>query len=660
MGLHLRPGHKIEEGKKGWVPTGYEDFLTDIKVGAIDLGYWGEKVDKSISSPDGHSPIYSIPNPWAAAYLFNFVLSDNSHPLAEPLIVQLLNLLSDYTLYGSAELRELNRPSEGDPFYKLWAMAPDFIRYGDSIYFFSNTATGEILGGLSKTSLAWTSQQYVAKEEKNNLLANEALTSFLHQAHQAKKPDFTEDAFNTFWQHASLVQILKTVPPSIEFQAQPASPESWLKRLPPMDRKSEFYDDLSRSFVFDEDSLTRDRQIFLNQANPPGFIDEIKRKKSDVELPMNSGAYRWVILDSLLEPCWINQNKVESSLSEGIHSMEKGFLYPFKPGYLQQFHLKLKDLKILGKMNIGNQNARADIQWNEKRKVSLNTQFVGDTRSLAIWPPFQSNFVDNYVVEYDVVGIEKLEKLEFFDESGSQITCSGPAHHIGQNFRIYKLSKMFPRYIRVLGKYKGNLFGGFLEFYERRPTNKQGNITIGFDFGTSHTSIAYSKDGTRSIMNFQKAKPILVADQQSLVGMLYNFLPPGLTDAKPTRKEDWEKRIPWQPFQTQWMDVSNGQINLDALKFIEDGTIPFLHYAEETRLNPIIENLKWGAPANISIYRTLFLKQLLMMAVAEAEAIGFENLKIRWSFPKAFSPTQYQNLKSFWTSILSDLRLTQQ
>lgn len=98
------------------------------------------------------------------------------------------------------------------------------------------------------------------------------------------------------------------------------------------------------------------------------------------------------------------------------------------------------------------------------------------------------------------------------------------------------------------------------------------------------------------------------------------------------------------------------------MNFIEDGNIPFLYYKENIQNNnryTIKENLKWGVESDVITYRNLFLKQLLMMVIIEAEAIGFENLEIRWSYPKAFTSLQYSILTSFWNNILKELELNQ-
>lgn len=224
---------------------------------------------------------------------------------------------------------------------------------------------------------------------------------------------------------------------------------------------------------------------------------------------MNLGAKKWIVLDTLLEPFWIKQNKVEFTISKSnsneISSLQEGFLYPIKIDYIQKFKFSLNDLEIKDGIKKSPLNAQAEIRWKNKRRVNLNKQFIIDTRSIAIWPPFKSKYFPNYVIEYDLEGIDKSEKLEFYDENGNLINYVGPKHHSGQNFRIYKLSN-FPKYIRILMRDNdGSLGGGFVEIQKRNIGVQQGKIIIGIDFGTSHTAVAYRKDNNDSlIMDFSK------------------------------------------------------------------------------------------------------------------------------------------------------------
>jgi len=654
MGIHLRPGHVPEEGKKGWTPTGYDDFLRDIKIGVLDLGYWGKQIDNSIDAPDAHSPIYSIPNPWASAYLFNYVMSDNTHPLAESLIIQMLNLLSDFAIYDALDLIELNKPSGNTPFSKIWSMAPDFITYNNSIWFFKNKSTKEIVGGLSQSSLVWTSQQYEGKRNKSELITDENLILYLRNIKDQNRPKLS---YNAFWMHSLLNQMInKEISYGNLATLAFSSPESWTKKIPPSGLQSDFFDGESECIVLDESSLVKGRQIFSNTINPHGFIDELKNQKYGDRLPMNMGDCKWVVLDSLLEPFWIKNDKVESSVNEFVHSFEKGFLYPVKPEYISKFKLKLRDLKIDRIMNIGPQNARSDIIWKDKRKLTLNTQFQDDARSLAIWPPFMSQYTVNYIIEYSLAEpISNLENIEFYNENGKKINCSMPKYYKGQNFRIYELAeKEFPKYVRIIRKNQNTSFGGFIEIIEREKSNSQGRMTIGVDFGTSHTSIYYCKFNNIEQMSFINAIPIIITDNQSRFGVLYHFIKMGLASKKPSTQTEWDQCQPWQPFQTQWMEFSKG--NKKAI-YIQDGIIPFLYYASDTNPNPIIENLKWGTTDDISTYRDLFLEQLILMAIVEAEAIGFENLKINWSYPKAFSVPQKNAIESSWKKIADKFNL---
>jgi hypothetical protein len=62
-------------------------------------------------------------------------------------------------------------------------------------------------------------------------------------------------------------------------------------------------------------------------------------------------------------------------------------------------------------------------------------------------------------------------------------------------------------------------------------------------------------------------------------------------------------------------------------------------------------DLKWGADVETNKYRTLYLRQLVLMTMVEAEAHGCDELEIRWSYPKAFTQLQLNELQVFWKNL---------
>lgn len=664
MGIHLRPGHKPEKGKRGWEETGYDSFLEEIKIGKIDLGFWGKQVQNSKSNADAHSPIYSIPNPWASAYLFNYVSSDNTHSLSEYLIVQILNVLSELAVYQTLEPFELNEPAadSNSPFKKIWNMAPAFLKYGNVIYLIRDKKSKEIVGGFSKSSLVWTSQKYEGKSNIEFIENDEHLISYLKFIKDLINPTSPEINFDSLWGHPLLARLLnKQGRNDIELKDY-AKFESinWLKKITKKTDESDFLDSDSGCMVLDYNSLNKGKNIFKNKMNPIGLIEELKGKKSNSnpkgEFPLGLGQGKWVILDELLEPYWINSRIVEKSDTKFIRGIDKGFLYPVKPEYLRDFQLKIVELKLTGEFYKGTSNAKATINWKSKIDLDVNTNFVDDTRSIAIWPPFQSEYTSCFVIEYHISEIQSLEKLQFFDNKGEEIK-SDFKYYEGQNFRVYNLSdKRFPEFIRIQKKYKDESFGGIITIKPKPKGVASGLMTLGIDFGTSHTAVYYSKNDETDKLKFNESSPTVIADSVTGYGVSYNFLPNGLSKEKPNTEEEWNSKIPWQPFITQWMDFSN-KTDLKS-SYLMGGNIPFFHFINETnRKVHICNELKWGAPENITKYRKLFLQQLLLMSIVEAEAKGFEKLKINWSYPKAFSDPQLSILKGVWATLLSDLKI---
>ncbi len=664
MGMHLRPGHKLEDGKKGWVPTNYDILIEEIKIGQLDLGHWGPDIKGNI---DKYSPLYSIPNPWAAAYLYYFVLRDNTHPLVEPLLKNLINLLYDISIFKKVELLEIQKPKENEPFYKFWQMAPDFIKYYEKIFVFINKSSKNVEGGLSKSTLLWTSQQYKCSDntdyiEKDYIIRDEKIKYLLKHIKNCNKPDYTNEIFNIFWQHEILSQIISSIDThtqdNIGEKEFPNAPEDWLIIIESKQINSKFFDEKTNMLVFDSTSLNRNEKIFDDRDNPPSLINELIEKKSGDSLPLNLGDKKWVILDYLFEKSLIKQNKFIEDYSNQIKLISNEFLYPVKSDFIERFKLNLSDLSIDRKIFTSPQFAKGTFKWNNKLNVDINCNILNDSRSLAVWPPFQSKYSNIYIFEYYLDGVNELEKLEFYDKDGNKINFTQIRYFEGQNFRVYELNKKFPKYIRINIKNDSEIIGGFLEIEEKIINKKTGKVTVGIDFGTTHTTIALkANDSKSSLLNFKESKPIFLADKESIYGIKYNFLPNGF-DEKPLRKEQWENRTPWQPVQTLWMKFANNQINSDEMMPFLDGIIPFLHYASNfTIKNPIENNLKWGVKKDIASYRELFLKQIILMSIVEAEAMGFEEIDIRWSYPVAFSPKEYQILKGFWENIKDKLKI---
>lgn len=656
MGIHLRPGHYVEAGEKGWKEKSYEDFLTDIVIGPITLGYWGKEIEKNKNAADAHSPIYSIPNPWAAAYLFNYVMGDNTHPLSKNLVVEILNIISDYALFGNLELFKLSKPEPGSPFNKIWNMAPGFLKYNDNLMFFKDVTTKEIVGGISKSSLVWTSQKYIAKRKYEELQNDTNLIYYLKTIQSSNNPEVN---YNAFWQHNSLQSIVNDPRGTdrLEIQAGKDSLVGWLGKATPKLLNSVFVDESSNCMVFSNELLKDNIQIFNDYINPAGFIEKLRTQKGGKELPMNMGASKWVVIDSLLEPCYIINDQVECSDANLVHGLQGGILYPVNPKYLSDYQLKLNDLKVKGGLLKGAANINGEMCWKEKLNMEKTARYITDKRSISIWPPFKSDYFPNYVIEYCTKNISSLQKLEFYDEKGEQINIASLREHEGKDFRTYKLEEnKFPKYIRIKTQLDGNTVGGFIEVTERSKNPAEGKIIIGIDFGTSHTSVFYSKHEESYKMLFENSTQIMISDAGIRPNIHYNFIPERLSSEKPSNEKEYNLKNPWQPFLTRWMNFTK-KVGLEA-DFIEDGIIPFTHFADDRAENPLFSDLKWGAPQNIARYRGLFLKQLITMAVVEAEAVGFKELEIKWSYPKAFSTDQMTNINHAWNEVKKYLKIS--
>ena len=177
MGYTVLPGHK-QDANKDWQEFSSleKDFLDEIVFGRFELGNFGKFYNEN---DDKYAAHYSIPNPWASAYLFHNVLKDPSHPLIAQIIELMLNLLNDLYNYRKLELFKVKKPTQKSPFYKFWRLAPPFLKFGDEMFFLRDRNTLKILGGISKTTIVWAAQQYSGEKILSELMDESDLANYL-------------------------------------------------------------------------------------------------------------------------------------------------------------------------------------------------------------------------------------------------------------------------------------------------------------------------------------------------------------------------------------------------------------------------------------------------------------------------------------------------
>lgn len=102
----------------------------------------------------------------------------------------------------------------------------------------------------------------------------------------------------------------------------------------------------------------------------------------------------------------------------------------------------------------------------------------------------------------------------------------------------------------------------------------------------------------------------------------------------------------WYPILSMWRKFD---VNIQE-EFLRDGVAAFLPIKEEKHLQNIEKDLKWGLGGGFRTrYRNLYLNFLLTLVLTELEAKGFNSVEIFWSYPMAFSDSEYQDIHRFWS-----------
>lgn len=652
MGYILLPGHK-RNASNGWQElTNLKiDFLDNIKLGRFEIGNFGDKFNDSI---DKYAAPYSIPNPWASAYLFHNVLNDNSHPLLQSVIKLLLNLLNDFHNYKKLKLIDIQKPDSESPFYIFWKLAPDFIKYGDKIFFFKDCESGKIQGGLSKTTLCWTAQHYVPVNEIESLINDLELSKFVKFIKEQNVPNSTDGMeFSKYWSHKDFVDLLRRTSEQSNFVSLGNSPVKWLVINNNVQISCNKYK-YNEWLIFDEDALLNDKYL-LGKSNPQDFEKELRSSKKGEYLPLNQGKNKWIIFEELLEKHWIQLTRLSDDEKE--KSYQGKYLFPIKPEYLKiGFDLNLinerNDIQSLREYTSHRiMQIYIDNNGNKQKfKHEISGKKGEDKRCIAIWPPFPSKIIETHIIEYNIDGIDTLHELEFYTKDGMKLD-STPIRQ-SQDIRVYKLDQrnVFPEFLRIV---ISDDFAGLLRIKPKNTGISNKTINVGLDFGSTHTTVAYKFiDGDTSLdnelMTFENSSPIIIADEENEHALLVDFLPKKVLKDAP-QEEKYYPPPGSKPFTTTWSPIRTlwKILNEEKNEFLESGVIP-LEYDPEMFLEldkNIKENLKWSG---IARFRNGFLTHLLNMILVECEALGCSNVNIYWSYPRSFSRTERNTMNAFY------------
>ena len=684
MGILLRPSHNISSNE-GWNNTFFDEIVKDIDININDIGFWGKEIFKS-SVKDAHSILYSIPNPWASAYLYDFILTGGN--LGEKLLkIQtrlfdlMINLLYEYAFNRELELLEIN--IENNLKSPIKHLIPSFLKFDQNkIYVFRNIKTKKVVGGLSKRSLVWVSQMYDCNNNLDAIKNDDQFKLYMNHLKENNKV-VSKDYFDKFWGLNYIRDLISDLPKNKEIEI--VNTEALL----PMVKRygisgGKYYIEEIKTYVFTEKVIDEEKELLPGIVIDEDWKKTLKEVGKGEKLPKIEIEANWVVIDKFIKTKVLRLEALSNWSDKLPYKKEKifqtldldsGLLYPIDIGLLKALKGKLELLKFSKNYNVGDKHL-FNLQiscGNAKTSGITDMEVKPFNKILEIWPPFKSKYVDNYVFEYDITS--KLDKifdnknynlLKFYDREGKEINTEINKF---EDFNVYKL-KDFPTYIIFNEEDDGNNLSGVLRLnemkqYHDKPKNE--TVEIAVDFGTTRTNVAYKIQSNEPvILEFSHSLPIVVASSDYDLEIIKQRFIPYKWIKIDTRsinlnniKKDPQPSIPFLSIYRNWLtnryslDYEMDSFSLGSIYFNlpDKGTNESILSLTNTLL---ITNLKWGIDAgSVAKYRSYFLQQLLEMILVEFEARGYDDLNIYWSYPKAFSQEEFNQLKTTW-NILQD------
>jgi hypothetical protein len=645
MGYSLLPGHK-STANAGWNEINLKtDLLDTLDVGKLSLGNYGNAFSPN---KDKHAAHYAIPNPWAAAYLYHSILKMNEHQLTSNILEMFLALLNDYHNYNKLCLRRISQPTKDSPFYNIWDMAPEFIKYDGNIFVFMDNEEKHVYGGLSRSTLVWVSQNYQHNYSLDDLVNDSSLKSFLTHIKDTRNPEsIHEMEFNTFWANRPLMDMIEQAGERhSEYEIRDESPCEWLVGKQQVSGAAGYK---GNKYLF-EDALVFDKEInddssILGFPNPENFKQLLFEKKSGNELPLNQGKIRWTLFKDLFEEGWIRLTSLEGTDGPKGITYSGAYAYPIKPQYLQYGFdpekMVERSMSALDTDVAASNICQAADDAAKQYKYRINCEVENDDRGIAVWPRFKSKILPAHIIEYNIDGFDNVPLLEFFGSDGTQLEYTLILKK--KRTRLYRMSsnEQFPDYIRITSK---NNISGITKVKHEDLTPLQDEMTVSIDFGSTHTTVGFSQENQPpQVMNFSESPPLIIADGPVPGALLEYFVPDGLLSEPPKTLSIYQqlKKV-WSPFRTIWRHYPG-----TGNEFLSRGNIPICLTPEFVFEpdNDIKESLKWDSKAD---YRDGFLEQLIIMVLVECEAMGVNNAELRWSYPRSFSTKEQNSMHRFF------------
>jgi len=388
---------------------------------------------------------------------------------------------------------------------------------------------------------------------------------------------------------------------------------------------------------------------------------------------------------------WINPEKLfftskilqltSSTLKEVYGKYTNGYLYPFKKEILKYFtpeeivkyttirsdHTGGVEVELHLPLSDHNRNSKglARIVKRYSPESIITQKALPPHQVLALWPNFASSSINSAWKEYYLYcrnvrtdryksGLTINPVWGNPDKHERKSWDLEPKANTAEGVKIFSLDSP-PTGISFFSD--PDEVG--LLLIKPLPAAPESNRTwnVGFDFGTSNTSIYYLEGNegfelSRPIRWGSRVIPILLGEQD------IEFKFHACTEFFPT-VEDSADEISSSPCFSSLFRVVRTTENPNPM---EDGRALFAdaldNFLEVYNLSEtVIDRLKWER-GTYWHYISTYLEHILLMLSAEAYAQGVRTINLKWAYPSAFSEKMRNNLARTWQNISTQLPKT--
>jgi hypothetical protein len=370
-----------------------------------------------------------------------------------------------------------------------------------------------------------------------------------------------------------------------------------------------------------------------------------------------------IILDSP-----VFQNRVHGVADESDSASR--VLLPLTPRFFEFFTAqdaeRMLRIRVQGPETDPTVHVRLSLPTVSGHDVVLEKEYKGSARlsaSLSLWPGFvasaEPSWRDYYLICY-TEGEDVGEALDL-EAGGDGEKLSAERFQRDLSTVIHHLA-VPPEYVLVRQRQRtvGDLRvaqGVLLPKLRPVPQPTQPAWTVAIDFGTSNTVVAYRDGGRPQPLVITEATRFdLTRSTEGAVhvgSVLDTFFFPSAFDGR--------------PFGTVMLrsvnaDAATGVSQIPAVtanvpfsgEVISGRAAPGGRYANE-----VVGDLKWGGGGGDSDRLTsLFLHQVLQLVHAEARGRGVltDGMRLRWSYPSAFSLRKQSTTATRWQAMMRDFR----